>query len=355
MKTSRIAATLLLFAAAVIAVAVLIRPRERTPEPASQSPDVAVEATAFDSIPTQAVPEVQSAPPPNIVVGQPVVAESPVDKPPVATNKLDRLAQIRETFRKLAAGDKLDAMRAAKQVTDPNERETALLTLVAEWTHGELGSPQLRAERIARVGLEAGLGMELAKNPELALMWADELTEGDGRANVLQVVARFLVDSDPAAAFALSQQVPETGRRGFSDAIFANWASHDTDAALKWAEQFPDAAEREAAIQAIRTSAPVGIGTALGMQDGYPVITDLVPGTPAERSGQLHAGDRIVAIAQAGGAFTDLNEVSLQNVVEAIRGAPNTMLQLKVVPAGAAPNTPPKTVLIVRDQIKFKK
>jgi C-terminal processing protease CtpA/Prc len=51
----------------------------------------------------------------------------------------------------------------------------------------------------------------------------------------------------------------------------------------------------------------------------------------------------------------DMNEVPLQNVVEAIRGAPNTMLQLKVVPAGAGPNTPPKTVIIVRDQVKFKR
>jgi carboxyl-terminal processing protease len=75
----------------------------------------------------------------------------------------------------------------------------------------------------------------------------------------------------------------------------------------------------------------------------------------AERSGQLKSGDRIVAIAQAGGAFMDMNEVPLQNVVEAVRGQPNTMLQLKVISAGAAPNTPPRTVFIVRDQIKFKK
>ena len=81
----------------------------------------------------------------------------------------------------------------------------------------------------------------------------------------------------------------------------------------------------------------------------------LVPGMPAERSGQLKSGDRIVAIAQAGGGFMDLNEVPLQNIVEAIRGAPNTMLQLKVISAGAAPNTPPITVVIVRDQIKFKR
>src|SRR2546423_1596568 len=51
-----------------------------------------------------------------------------------ATNKLDRLAQIREEFRRLAAGDPGIALRAAKEQTDGTERETALLTLVTEWT-----------------------------------------------------------------------------------------------------------------------------------------------------------------------------------------------------------------------------
>ena len=197
--------------------------------------------------------------------------------------------------------------------------------------------------------------MELAKTPELALLWADELTEGDGRANVLQVTARFLVKSDPAAAFALSQRFPEANRRGFSDALFADWASHDTDAALRWAGQFGDAAVREAAVQAIRTSAPVGIGTALGIQDGYPVINDLVPGTPAERSGQLQIGDRIVALARGDNLFVDLHDLSLQDVVQVIRGAPNTLVQLKVISADAPLNSPPRTVSIIRDQIKFKK
>lgn len=354
MKTSRIALALIFFVAAVAAV-VLTRALIRSPSVESPPPDATFAATP-DLLPPQPASEVEPLLAPRAApAGEPIVTESPVEKPALATNKLERLAQIRETFRTLAAGDKLTAMRFAKRLTDDTERETALLTLVTEWTQGELGSPQLRAERIARVGLEAGIGMELAKNPELALLWADEMTEGDGRANVLQVVACLLVNSDPAAAFALMQRVPEADQRRFADAIFSDWASRDTDAALKWAEQYPDTAEREAALQAIRSAAPVGIGTALAIQDGYPVIKDLVQGTPAERSGQLQVGDRIVALAQGDGAFVDLHEVGLQDIVQNIRGLPNSWLQLKVVPAGAAPNSPPKTVLIVRDQIKFKK
>jgi hypothetical protein len=287
-------------------------------------------------------------------VSQPPVIESAPEKPAPATNKLDRLKKIRETFRALASGDKTNALRAAKQIADETERETAMLTLVTEWTQGELSPARLRAERIANLGLEAGLGLELGKHPEIALLWAEEMTEGAGRTAVLQESARFLVGSDPAGAFALTQKVPEAERRGFTDALFADWAAHDTDAALRWAEQVPDAAERDAAVRAIRTTAPVGIGTALAIQDGYPVINSLVPDMPAQRSGQLQVGDRIVALAQGNGNFVELNNVPLANIVDAIRGAPYTMLQLKVVSPGAPPNAPPRTVIIMRDQVRFK-
>src|SRR5208337_1490776 len=212
-----------------------------------------------------------------------------------STNRLERLMRIRETFRALAAGEPTNALYAAKAITNLNERETALLTLVTEWTQGELGSPQERASRIDRYGLEAGLGMELVKNPQLALLWADQLTSGAGRAALFQQTAIDLVSSDPTAAFGLSEQLPLDERNNFFAGLFAGWAGKDTDAALQWAGQLTDAADQGAAMQAIHSTAPVGIGAALTMQDGYAVINGLLPGTPAEASGQIHPGDRIVA------------------------------------------------------------
>src|SRR5438552_1950653 len=164
-----------------------------------------------------------------------------------------------------------------------------------------------------------------------------------------------MVSADPTAAFAFTQLVPEADRRTFSDALFAYWADKDTAAAMKWTEQITDTAERDAAIQAIRSIAPVGIGTALTMQDGYPVINQLVPGTPAERSGQLHVGDRIVALAQGDNVFVDLRDLPLSDIVQTIRGAPNTLVKLQVLSADAAPNPAPRTVSITRDQTNFKK
>jgi hypothetical protein len=324
---------------------------------AAQQPAVPSTVAPSDSLPpSETVSESRPLLRPGVVsASQPAAVEAPVEKPAIATNKLDRLAQIRETFRAFAAGDKTNALRAAKQIADETERETALLTLVTEWTQGELSPPRLRAQRIANLGLEAGLGIELGKYPELAVLWANELTEGPGRVDVLQQAARFMVGSDPNAAFALAQQLPDADRRSFSDALFANWAGRDTAAAMKWAGQLPDPAERDAAILAIRSVAPVGIGTALTIQGGYPIIKDLVPGTPAERSGQLHVGDRIVALAQGDNVFVDLRDLPLTDIVQTIRGAPNTLVQLQIVSADAAPNSAPRTVAVMRDQIQFKK
>ena len=90
------------------------------------------------------------------------------------------------------------------------------------------------------------------------------------------------------------------------------------------------------------------------MQDGIPVINRLLPGTPAELSGQLHAGDRILAVAQGNNSFVDARGLALADLVQAIRGAPGTLLQLQVLPADAPPDASARTVAIVRGQIKFK-
>jgi hypothetical protein len=237
---------------------------------------------------------------------------------------------------------------------NPVEREKALLTLVTEWTHGELRDPTRRAAAIAGLGLEAGIGLELANNPDLAVLWANELTEGESRNMVLKTTANHLVVLDPAGAFALADQIAEPDRQNFVNSIFADWASVDTDAALKWADQLPAGADRDSAVAAIRTSAPVGIGTALKIEDGYPVITQILPGTAAERSGQIRPGDRIIGLAQGDSRFVDAHAVPLEQIVAMIRGAPNTMLQLQVVSADAADNAIPRTITIFRDQIKFK-
>jgi PDZ domain len=285
-------------------------------------------------------------------ISKPVIRVEPAGALPAG--KLERLARIREKFHALAAGRPDIAMRTAKQIMDETERETALMTLVTEWTYGNLRLPRDRAEDISRFGIEAGLGMELAGNPELALAWADELTDGFGRQALLTRAATELVGSDPAAAFAMGDQLTDDQKTNFFKGVFANWGGKDTEAALQWANQLPDP-DRDAAIQAIRTQAPVGIGTSLTIRDGYPTIMQLIPGTPAELSGQLHEGDRILALAQGDNSFTTAQGIPLADLVKMIRGMPGTALQLQVVSADAPDGTPPQTISLVRDQLKFKR
>lgn len=279
-------------------------------------------------------------------------AQAPAIEP---ADKAEKLMQIRDRFRALAAGSQVDALRQAKQITDETEREAALFTLVTEWTKGELRNPRERAAATSEFGLEASLGMELAKDPSLAMLWASELTDSEGRAAILKRVASEMMSNDPTAALALRDQLPKEEQKNFLDGVLGDWATRDTAAAISYADQLTDAVERDRSLQAIRAVAPVGIGAALRIQDGYPVINQLMPGTPAELSGQLHPGDRIVALAQGDNVFMDLHGVALADAVQLIRGAPNTLLQLQILPVGASPNSPPQTVSILRDQIKFKK
>jgi hypothetical protein len=281
-------------------------------------------------------------------------AQPAPEQPPAPLDKAERLAQLRETFRALAKGDPKTAMRAAKELSDGTERETALLALVTEWKHGELGPPERRAWAVANFGLEAGLGVELAHNPELAVLWANELTEGQGRTVVLEHAALAMLGTDPAGAVALSQSV-QAGGHPFFDSVFANWAQQDTDAALQYAEQLSDPTERDAAMKAIQSVAPVGIGAELRVQDGLPVINRLMPGAPAELGGQLQPGDRIVAVAQGNNSFVDARGMALADVVQAIRGAPGSLLQLQVLSADASLDATPHTVAIFRGQIKYKR
>lgn len=352
-----------MLAVAVLVVAVtVIHPWSRSvdrSEPLAES-EIQSAAPGAEMAPEQVRAEMvpQSAQPqPHKQAADPQSVNTPALLDPFAgiTNKLERLNRIRETFTALAASNPTNALRAAKDLTNDTEKETALLALVTQWTHGNLGSAQRRAYFIGTYGIEAGLGIELADNPELAVLWANELTEGAGRAMMLRQAATSLVTSDPTAAFALGEQLPVEEQRKFLDAVFAGWGASDTDAALKWTEQIQDSAEREAAIAAIRTMAPVGIGAALSLQDGYAVVNQLFPGTPAELSGQIHPGDRIIALAQGDNAFVDARGLPLKDIVDMVRGAPNTTLQLQLLAGDAGPNAAPRTVSISRGQLKFKR
>jgi carboxyl-terminal processing protease len=95
-----------------------------------------------------------------------------------------------------------------------------------------------------------------------------------------------------------------------------------------------------------------GIGASLETEDGFCTIRELLPGGPAARSGLLKPGDRILAVAQAGKDAVDIVNMPLSRAVELIRGPKGTRVTLTVV-AGAAAEALPRTVGLVRDEIKL--
>jgi hypothetical protein len=354
MRAKVILALTLIVGVLALTIAVL-RPSQ---PPVAQAPDQADPAPGAEPVhspPTLARRETRPTSPPVVPRASETAPKPPAQSPFASTSKLERLNALREAFRALAGGDPGAALRAAKQLTDATERETALLTLVTVWSRGELSPPRARAGAIAAYGLEAGLGLELARFPELAVAWANELTEVAGRTVILQQTAVSLLNSDPTAAFAMSDLLPEQERSAFTDTVFAGWAEQDTAAAIAWASQLPDSAGRDDALRAIRSVAPVGIGAALSVQEGFPVIHQLLPGSPADLSGQLHPGDRVLALAQEDNAFVDAHDLPLPEVVQMVRGATGTVLRLQVLEADAPPNAQPRTVSIFRDQIMLKR
>ena len=97
-----------------------------------------------------------------------------------------------------------------------------------------------------------------------------------------------------------------------------------------------------------------GIGVELQADDDYVKIARVLPGSPAAKSGVLHAGDRIASVGQGdAGDFVDVVGWRLDDVVRLTRGPKGTVLRLQILPAGASPGSPPKPIRLVRDSIKL--
>ena len=78
-----------------------------------------------------------------------------------------------------------------------------------------------------------------------------------------------------------------------------------------------------------------GIGASLRSEDGYAVVTEIVPGMAADKDGRLQPEDKIVGIQKENGEEIDLVEKKLSDVVRFIRGPAGTKVRLIVQPAEA--------------------
>ena len=99
----------------------------------------------------------------------------------------------------------------------------------------------------------------------------------------------------------------------------------------------------------------VGIGAVLTRLDDYVTIRELVPGGPASLSGKLKTGDHIVGVAQGkSGVMTDIVGWRLDDAVALIRGAPDSVVLLDVLPANAGPDGKHELISLVRKKINLE-
>ena len=96
----------------------------------------------------------------------------------------------------------------------------------------------------------------------------------------------------------------------------------------------------------------VGIGGSLESADGSWVVGELAPGGPAARSGQIHPGDRILAIAQGDAEPEEVTDMSWWQVVNLLRGPEGSTVRLTLVPAGLG-RVVKHTVSLVREDIRL--
>ncbi|MBK1720990.1 carboxy terminal-processing peptidase [Thiocystis violacea] len=98
-----------------------------------------------------------------------------------------------------------------------------------------------------------------------------------------------------------------------------------------------------------------GIGAVLRGDNEYTVVQSTVPGGPARESGQIHAGDQIVGVAQGlDGAMEDVVGWRLEDVVEKIRGPKGSVVRLQILPKSSGSTGHSREISLVRNEIKLE-
>jgi len=98
-----------------------------------------------------------------------------------------------------------------------------------------------------------------------------------------------------------------------------------------------------------------GIGAVLRAETEYTVVQRTIPGGPAQQSGQIRGGDRIVGVAQGlDGEMEDVIGWRLQDVVDKIRGPKGSVVRLQILPKSAALDGKTREISIVRKEIELE-
>ena len=99
-----------------------------------------------------------------------------------------------------------------------------------------------------------------------------------------------------------------------------------------------------------------GIGALLGAEDDYTKIVSLVPGGPAEKSGEIQPDDKITRIRQLNSnedGYVDVVGWRIDEVVDLIRGESGTQVEIEFISSNSAESTR-KLITLTREEIKLE-
>lgn len=95
-----------------------------------------------------------------------------------------------------------------------------------------------------------------------------------------------------------------------------------------------------------------GIGAELTTDGEFAKVARLIPGGPAEKSGEVHPMDRIIAVGQQGEEMVDVVAWRLDEVVDLIRGPAGTRVRLALRAGDSVDGS--RLVTLVREQVKLE-
>ena len=100
-----------------------------------------------------------------------------------------------------------------------------------------------------------------------------------------------------------------------------------------------------------------GIGALLSNSatEDFAIIVSLVPGGPAEKNSELKPNDKIVKVKQHNeDTFEDVTGWRIDEVVQKVRGEPQTVVTLEVIPGDAEDNSVRKIIEIEREIVELQ-
>ncbi|MBF0302392.1 MAG: carboxy terminal-processing peptidase [Desulfamplus sp.] len=98
-----------------------------------------------------------------------------------------------------------------------------------------------------------------------------------------------------------------------------------------------------------------GIGAVLQTEYEYTKVVSLIPAGPADKSGLLMPGDKIIGVGQGlKGTIQDTVGWRIDEVVNLIRGPKDSFVSIKIIPAGQKGSHNFKIINIKRDKVKLE-